>query len=128
MLSFFPQNPALGVLVLWLSPRIVASFGPFKFSGVQQGDPLGPMLFALVLQKLISTIDADDECLQLLLQAWYLDDGVLAGKRSAVLHALNLIEELGPHIGLVINFSKCKVFSPPRQPFVSTCCEVISFA
>ena len=30
-------------------------------SGVQQGDPLGPMLFALVLQKLISTIDADDE-------------------------------------------------------------------
>ena len=38
-------------------------------SGVQQGDPLGPMLFALVLQKLISTIDADDECLQLLLQA-----------------------------------------------------------
>ena len=35
--------------------------------GVQQGDPLGPMLLALVLQKLISTID---ECFQLLLQAW----------------------------------------------------------
>ncbi|KAL5482226.1 hypothetical protein EMCRGX_G022523 [Ephydatia muelleri] len=34
------------------------------------------------------------------------------GKRSAVLRALNLIEELGPHIGLVINFSKCEVFSP----------------
>ena len=45
--------------------------------GVQQGDPLRPMLIALVLQKLISTIDVDDECLQLLLQAWYLDDGVL---------------------------------------------------
>ena len=30
-------------------------------SGVQQRDPLGPMLFALVLQKLISTIDVDDE-------------------------------------------------------------------
>ena len=68
-------------------------------SGVQQGDPLGPMLFALVLHKLISTIDADDEYLQLLLQAWYLDDGVLAGKRSAVLCTLNLIEELGPHTG-----------------------------
>ncbi|KAL5499697.1 hypothetical protein EMCRGX_G011154 [Ephydatia muelleri] len=52
-------------------------------SGVQQGDPLGPMLFALVLQKLISTIDADDECLQLLLQAWYLDDGVLAAKNCS---------------------------------------------
>ena len=52
------------------------------------------------------------ECLQLLLQAWYFDEGVLAGKRSAVLRALNLIEELGPPIGLVINFSKCEVFSP----------------
>ena len=69
-------------------------------------------LLFVVLQKLISTIDADDECLQLLLQTWYLDDGVLAGKRSAVLRALHLIEELGPHIGLVINFFKCKVFRP----------------
>ena len=37
---------------------------------------------------------------------------MLTGKRSAVLRALNLIEELGPHIGLVINFSKCEVISP----------------
>eukprot|EP00731_Ephydatia_muelleri_P016838 Em0009g1262a len=37
---------------------------------------------------------------------------ILPCKRSAVLRALNLIEELGPHIGLVINFSKCEVFSP----------------
>ena len=63
-------------------------------SGVQQGDPLGPILFALVFQKLISTIDAYDECLNLLLQAWYFDDGVLADKRSAVLRALHLIEQL----------------------------------
>ena len=56
-------------------------------SGVQQGDRLG------------------HECLQLQLQAWYFDEGVLAGKRSAVLHALHFIEELGPHIGLVINVS-----------------------
>ena len=80
-------------------------------SGVQQGDPLGPMLFALVLHKLVTSIDADDDCLQLLLEAWYLDDGVLAGERSAVLRALHLIEELGPHLGLYINFSKCEFFS-----------------
>ena len=80
-------------------------------SGVQQGDPLGPMLFALVLHKLVTSIDADDDCLQLLLEAWYLDDGVLAGERSAVLHALHLIEELGRHLGLYINFSKCELFS-----------------
>eukprot|EP00731_Ephydatia_muelleri_P031244 Em0022g758a len=80
-------------------------------SGVQQGDPLGPMLFALVLHKLVTSIDADDDCLQLLLEAWYLDDGVLAGKRSAVIRALHLIEDLGPHLGLYINFSKCELFS-----------------
>ena len=36
---------------------------------------------------------------------------VLAGERSAVIRALHLIEELGPHLGLYINFSKCELFS-----------------
>ena len=79
-------------------------------SGVQQGDPLGPLLFALVLHKVISAIDADDECLDLLYQAWYMDDGVLAGKRSAVLRALSLIKELGPSLGLLVNIGKCELF------------------
>ena len=80
-------------------------------SGVQQGDPLGPMLFALVLHKLVTSIEADDDCLHLILEAWYLDDGVLAGERSAVIRALHLVEELGSHLGLHINFSKCELFS-----------------
>ena len=78
--------------------------------GVQQVDPLGPMLFSLVLQKLVATIDADEECL--LLQAWYLDDGMLAGKWSAILRVLHLIEELGHHMGLFVSYSNCEVFSP----------------
>ncbi|KAL5478022.1 hypothetical protein EMCRGX_G024897 [Ephydatia muelleri] len=80
-------------------------------SGVQQGDPLGPLLFALVLQKLISSVDADDECMDLLCQAWYLDDGALAGNRPAVLRAMHIIEEMGPALGLYINFTKCELFS-----------------
>ena len=63
-------------------------------SGVQQGDPLGPMLFAVVLRKLVSSIEADDGCFDLSLNLWYLDDGVLAGERTAVVRALHLIEEL----------------------------------
>ncbi|KAL5500371.1 hypothetical protein EMCRGX_G011922 [Ephydatia muelleri] len=78
--------------------------------GVQQGDPLGPLLFSLVLHKLVSTIDADDECFSLLLQAWYLDDGVLAGSRPAVLRAVHLLEELGPVLGIHINLTKCELF------------------
>eukprot|EP00731_Ephydatia_muelleri_P002465 Em0001g2465a len=80
-------------------------------SGVQQGDPLGPMLFALVLHKLVSSIEADDDCINLSFNAWYLDDGLLAGERSAVVRALHLIDELGPHLGLLINYPKCEVFS-----------------
>ena len=66
------------------------------------------MLFALVLRKLVSSIEADDGCFDLSLNLWYLDDGVLTGERSAVVRALHLIEELGPHLGLQINLSKCE--------------------
>ena len=92
--------------ILWHSMGKISSQ-----SGVQQGDPLGPMLFALVLHKLVSSIEADDDCIDLRFNAWYLDDGILAGERSAVVRALHLIEELGPHLGLFINYPKCEVFS-----------------
>ena len=65
-------------------------------SGVQQGDLLGPLLFALVLQKIIPAVDMDVKCIQMLFNAWFLDDGVLAGTKSAVLRVMHLIEELGP--------------------------------
>ncbi|KAL5517989.1 hypothetical protein EMCRGX_G003648 [Ephydatia muelleri] len=48
----------------------------------------------LVLQKLVSSLDAEEECAEILLQAWYLGNGALAGTRSAVLRALHLIEVL----------------------------------
>ena len=63
------------------------------------------------LMLLVTSIDADEDCLQLLLEAWYLDDGVLAAERSAVIRALHLIEDLGPHLGLYINFYKGELFN-----------------
>ncbi|KAL5483840.1 hypothetical protein EMCRGX_G020256 [Ephydatia muelleri] len=92
--------------LLWHSMGTISSQ-----SGVQQGDPLGPMLFALVLHKLVSSIEADDDCINLSFNAWYLDDGILVGERSAVVQALHLIEELGPHLCLFSNYPKCEVFS-----------------
>ena len=53
-------------------------------------------------------MEADEECVVLLYQAWYLDDGALAGNRPAVLH---IIEQMGPSLGLHINFAKCELFS-----------------
>ena len=116
--TFFPE------LLPWVSwcygthPLLWHSLGQISSeSGVQQGDPLGPLLFALVLQKLVSSLDADEECAEILLQAWYLDDGALAGTRSAVLRALHVIEELGPALGLHVNLAKCEMFS--RQGNIS---------
>nr|GFA35142.1 hypothetical protein [Tanacetum cinerariifolium] len=49
--------------------------------GVQQGDPLRPLLFSLVLHPLVCKIrDSFDLCLH----AWYLDDGTVAGDTLVV--------------------------------------------
>ena len=53
-------------------------------TGVQWGDPLGPLLFCLVLQKVVSAISADDRCAELLFPAWYMDDVVVAGPSCAI--------------------------------------------
>eukprot|EP00731_Ephydatia_muelleri_P012305 Em0006g1199a len=82
----------------------------FSETGVQQGNPLGPLLFALVLQKILNAIDADDDCIHILYQAWYLDDGTLAGKKSAILRALSLLDSIGPSLGIFKNMSKCELF------------------
>ena len=56
-------------------------------------------------------MDADDECMDLLNQAWYLDDGALAENLPAVLQAMHIIEEMVPALGLYINFgTKCELF------------------
>ena len=87
--TFFPE----------ILPWVVWCYGTHPFLGhpqfgVQQGDPLRPLLFSLVLQKLAASIDADEEyCIDLLFHAWYLDDGVLAGNRLAVSRAFFLIQE-----------------------------------
>jgi hypothetical protein len=81
--------------------------------GVQQGDPLGPLLFALALYPLIHAINQSCE---LTLQAWYLDDGTIVGDTLMVAKALDIIGTEGPARGLFLNVDKTELFWPAEDP------------
>ena len=88
--------------------------------GVQQGDPLGPLGFALALHPIVERIKR--EVPGLLLNSWYLDDGTLCGSISDICSALDIIETDGPSRGLFLNRSKSHLFVPAEAS-----CDCSSF-
>ncbi|KAL4583664.1 hypothetical protein LXL04_008246 [Taraxacum kok-saghyz] len=78
-------------------------------TGVQQGDPLGPLLFALVLHPLVHKIK--DNC-KLLVHAWYLDDGSMIRDVEEVAKLIDIIRVTGPTLGLELNIKKTEIFWP----------------
>ena len=78
--------------------------------GVQQGDPLGPLIFAVTLHSLVESLKS--EVPGLTLNCWYLDDGICAGDEDSLLKALELITSNGLHLGLKVKHSKCELWAP----------------
>ena len=78
-------------------------------SGVQQGDPLGPLLFAIALQPILQELHSNrsDGGLQLVFS--YLDDCCLAGDYRAVAQALQHLKDACAAIGLKLNTDKCEL-------------------
>jgi hypothetical protein len=71
--------------------------------GLQQGDPLAPPLFCLVIHALVQS-------LQSTMNLWYLDDGTLAGPGYKVLQDLISIQKATADIGLCLNPGKCELY------------------
>ena len=78
--------------------------------GVHQGDPLGPLGFALTLHPIIERIKQEVPGLKI--NAWYLDDGTLVGSPSDLKAALQIVEAEGPARGLHLNCAKSLLFIP----------------
>ena len=84
-------------------------------SGVQQGDPLGPIGFSLAIDNCARSMRSP-------LNIWYLDDATLAGPVSTVTDDLANMQRLLPDLGLKLNSSKCEftvIGTPPAQIYVS---------
>lgn len=73
-------------------------------TGVQQGDPLGPALFALSLQNITKDLDAN-------LNVWYLDDGSIGGECQQIVSTLKHFLPKCNDIGLSININKSEIIA-----------------
>ena len=71
-------------------------------TGVQQGDPLGPLLFALSVDDIARSARCE-------LNVWYLDDATLGGPADTVTDDLRRILPALSDIGLVVNPSKSEI-------------------
>jgi hypothetical protein len=92
------------------------TFGDFvvhSAEGAQQGDPLGPLGFAVSLHPIILKIAA--RCPDLLANLWFLDDGGIGGKTADVLRVLEILQVDGPPNGMLVNFGKCEIHCHPAS-------------
>jgi hypothetical protein len=78
--------------------------------GVHQGDPIGPLLFAIGIQPLLNMIR--DAFPVLNLHAWYLDDGNIVAPAEVMSPLVDFIRLHAPTFGLELVLSKCSLWSP----------------
>ena len=86
------------------TPLYIGTSTIMSQTGVQQGDPLGPLGFTLAIDPTIRSLDCP-------LNMWYLDDGSVAGPADLVIKSLKKLTSSFRELGLEMNPSKCEVAS-----------------
>ena len=77
--------------------------------GVQQGDPLGPLLFCFTIHPLVSQLKSE-------LCILYLDDGTIGRTAEDIKHALEIVVREGAALGLHLNEQKSEVICEDPAP------------
>jgi hypothetical protein len=83
---------------LWEGELLLSS------EGIQQGDPLDPMLFCIAIHSLVSNLESE-------FKIFFLDDGTLGGTFDSLFADLKRIEEIGQSL----NMSKSELICHNRS-------------
>jgi hypothetical protein len=73
-----------------------------SLEGIQQGDPLGPLLFCITIHKVLQSIKST-------FVSGYLDDVGIGGDVQSVVEDIQLVEFEATRLGLRLNHSKCEI-------------------
>ena len=82
-------------------------YGEFLISsaeGVQQGDPLGPLLFCLTIHELVTSLESEFK-----INVFFLDDGTLGGYIEDVQADLHLLEDHARDFNLFLNHDMSEI-------------------
>lgn len=71
---------------------------------MQQGDPLGPLLFCLAVQPLVEKLQSE-------LRIFYLYDGLLGGSAHDVVRDISLVKDEAASLGLQLNLRKSELIA-----------------
>ena len=93
------------------SPLYCGGHTLWSQQGVQQGNPLGPLFFALAWQRVVSVLPDS-----LHLNCWYLDDGHLVGPLTSIAEAADTLRCAGHEVGIELNTAKCTLWGPGVPP------------